>query len=218
MDAPSPILAVVTDRTRLSPNWALAQACAEAVSGGANLLILAETDLKPEHRAKLAEFLLQAAKGRCPVIALSHAEFAHNTHLHGALVAVPAELEPARQVLGPAAALGVVLQHPADAASCSSADFVLAVLPWNTPYQAFAQLQMLLQTCPAPVVAGLDMTTEQAAECLQMGARGIALCSAAMCSEDRSAELARYAQAIGIPVAGWEGPAGILPKDLPCAR
>src|SRR5579872_5388333 len=130
---PDPCLLLLTDRTRLTPMWTLAQAVAPAVTGGCNLVVLRETDLPAGPRATVARFVRDGVRGRVPYLlagdpALALQAGADGTHLEGADVAVA----EARAHLGPERLLGVTVRNVEEAQRAEEdADYLLIEYDWS---------------------------------------------------------------------------------------
>ncbi len=90
---PNPCLMLLTDRTRLTPNWTLAQAVAPAITGGCNLIALREMDIPANHRLTIARFVADGVKGRVPFLTSDDAEMAgrigaQGVHISGTGVSI----------------------------------------------------------------------------------------------------------------------------------
>jgi thiamine-phosphate pyrophosphorylase len=188
---PQPILAVLTDRTLLSPNWTLAQAIAPAITGGANLVILRESDLPDKPRLDVARFVRDGIRGRVPYLISGSPEFAALTEADGVLLESDSA-EHARNVLGARAIVGSILTS--SEALEEDVDFALAVLDWSDPKRAIGIVEKLSQR--TSLVAGLDPPLESVAPCMAAGAAGIAVCEAAMSAYNRTQAVAAYREAL----------------------
>lgn len=187
-----PILAVVTDRTLLSPNWTLAQAIAPAITGGANLVILRESDLPDTPRLSVARFVRDCVRGQVPWLTSGSPEFAKLAGADGVLLESDS-VERAKDLLGPDATVGRIITSLSDTAEV--ADFALAVFDWQNPDRAIGQLAELCKH--GAVVAGLDPPVGSVAACMAAGAAGIAVCEAAMSAYNRTQAVAAYRAAMG---------------------
>ena len=188
-----PILAVVTDRTLLSPNWTLAQAIAPAITGGANLIILRESDLPDTPRLSVARFVRDGVRGQVPWITSGTPEFARVAQADGVLLeSVSESVAQAKDLLGEDAIVGVIAssRDAAARAAADGADFVLAVFDWVDADRVMQQVKSLASF--APVVVGLDPPLESVRCCIEAGAAGVAVCDAAMSAYNRTQALAAY--------------------------
>lgn len=196
---PQPCLAVVTDRTLLTPLWTLAQAIAPLVTGGANLVIFREVDLPDTPRLSVARFVADGVRGRVPWIAAGAPEFARKAKAGGVLLE---ENEPdipaARAILGPEALIGVApaALDAARLAARTDADFMLLNLDWSEPEKAISTLTAYLVLFTGPVIAGIDPATTDIPAILPTGASGVAICRPAMAGYDRTALARAYRGAL----------------------
>lgn len=192
-----PVLAVVTDRTRLAPRWALAQAVAEAVTGGANLVILNEPDLPRPALATLARFLRDGIAGRASWVLVGSAESARACGADGALVGV-GDLAAARHALGESGLLGAIVRSESDARAAIHADFFYAAVDWAAS-DTLSLVTALCRAASVPVIAGMDPTPDQARAARAAGAAGIALCQGPMAAEHRAALVREYLRSAADP-------------------
>src|SRR5437763_10054061 len=143
---PNPCLLVLTDRSRLSPNWALAQAVAPAITGGCNLVVMRESDLPPTPRAAVARFVQGGIKGRVQFLTSGDPGFAISIGADGVLLeCVETSLADARSIVGPDRLLGVAARNGEDAkrADSEGADFVLIEYDWTHPERVLQHFEVL---------------------------------------------------------------------------
>jgi thiamine-phosphate pyrophosphorylase len=203
---PDPALMVLTDRTRLTPQWTIAQAVAPAITGGANVVVLQETDVPAAHRRTIARFVRDGIKGRVPFILAGEPEFAleleadgvHLEHLDYEVTGTfDARVAQARSVLGDRRLIGITVSSldAARAAGGGGADYVLIYLDWSDGDAAIRTVAAY-----APIVrrliAGPDVPLEHAAACRAAGAAGIAVIEAGMSAYNRTEALGKYRAAL----------------------
>lgn len=200
---PTPCLMLLTDRTRLTPNWALAQALAPAITGGCNLVVLRETDLPPTPRTTVARFALDGVKGRVPFITAGDPSFAVAQSASGVLLEggewSPVAITEARRLLGVERLLGVSIQSVEEAhqAEEEGADYALIEYDWSNPEGVLDHFRSLRTKVERlPVIVGTDMTPEQARACRAAGAAGVAICAPGMSAYDRTAACRTYTEAL----------------------
>jgi thiamine-phosphate pyrophosphorylase len=197
-----PCLMVVTDRTRLTPNWALAQAVAPAITGGANALLMREDDLPLRARLTVARFVADAIRHRARFLLSGPVSSVLSAGADGAhMEEDDAEcLVAARQALGPHRLLGAYARDLASArdAEAAGADYLSLHLDWSRPAEAARVVKRFRAESALPLIAGIDPPLEMVGRCMDAGASGIAVCEPAMTSYDRTAALAAFARALGL--------------------
>lgn len=198
---PSPCLMLLTDRTRLSPNWTLAQAVAPAVTGGCNMVVLRETDLPPTARATVAGFVRDGVKGRVPLVLAGDPAFAVARGADGAQLNIwtaEEEVAEARAALGAERLLGVRVLNGEEArqAEAGGADYAMVEYDWSAPDAALRHLRALAQGPSIPLIVGTDVPLERVRECLEAGAAGVAVCDAAMSAYNRTEACGAYRRAL----------------------
>ena len=198
---PRPCLVLITDRTKLTPNWTLAQAVAPAVTGGVDLVVLREADLPATPRLSVARFLLDGIDGRVPLLTSGDPQFALDSGADGVLVEEPGRAQEARAVIGPEAILGVPLASADSAADAQAAeaDFALLNLDWTDSAAALDVLRRIRGVTEIPLIVGVDMAVEVVRECIGAGANGVAICEAGMSAYNRTEAARAYADAIRFP-------------------
>ena len=203
---PNPLLALVTDRTLLTPNWTLAQAVAPAVTGGANMVLFRETDLPPVPRLAVARFVLDGIRGRAPMICAGDPDFALNAGAQGVLVESDEAAPAARAAIGPERILGVLFTSAESVAFAESAgaDFALLNLDWTNGDTALETISRIRDATGIPLIAGIDPPLEAARDCMKAGAAGLCIRAPGMSAYNRTMAVREYALAIGIskPRAG----------------
>ncbi len=162
---------------------------APAVTGGVSLVLFGEADLPPGPRKTVYGFVRDGVGGRVPLVAWGDAAFAAQLGADGAHLASAGGIAEARQVLGPERLLGVTVRTPEEAARASEegADYALILYDWSDPEVALGHLRSVCAAGEIPVIAGLDVPLEHVPACMAAGASGIAICSAGMSSENRTA-------------------------------
>src|SRR5436309_11772372 len=107
---PDPCLLLLTDRTRLTPNWTLAQAVAPAITGGCNLVVMREADLPPGPRSTVARFVQDGVRGRVPFLTSGDPGFAMSVGADGVLLEGNGlDFEAARRAICQDRLLGVTI-------------------------------------------------------------------------------------------------------------
>ncbi len=196
-----PCLMIVTDRTLLSPNWAMAQAIAPAITGGATAVIFRETDLPPGPRRAVACFVKDGVRGQVPLIVAGDPRFAVSIGADGVLIENQSlSVDEARSIVGSRSHVGAAATSLEQAAEVSSAgaDFVLINLDWNDTNRSLELLLRYAEMCSAPVIAAMDMPVSTVAKCLGAGAAGVAICEPAMAAYNRTSSVRAYAGALGL--------------------
>jgi thiamine monophosphate synthase len=195
---PSPSLLLLTDRTRLTPNWTLAQAIAPAITGGCNLVVLRESDLPANHRRTVAGFVVDGVKCRVPLVVAEDAALAAEIGAEGAHFSSVESIASARELLGANALIGVsVRDRPeAERGMAAGADYLLIEYEWSSPERVLAHFRALRDGISVPLLIGTDMAVELVSECVAAGAAGIAICAPAMAAYDRTTACREYADAL----------------------
>ncbi len=193
-------LAILTDRTRLSPGWTLAQALGPAITGGADLVIFTEPGLPKSQKRVLAKFALDGVKERCPMVVWDDTELALAISAAGVHCSSIGGVADARVALGSEAIVGATVASLDEVAAAkqAGATYLLAAFNWSNPETSLALLQRYAAATALPVLAALDMPIDVAAKCLSAGAEGVVICEPAMAAYDRTAAVAEYVGAIGL--------------------
>lgn len=197
---PSPCLLLLTDRTRISPNWTLAQAVAPAITGGCNLVVLRETDIPSNHRLTVARFVRDGVKGRIPFLIGGDASLAAGIGAQGVhLSAAGPGVAVARESLGPDALIGVSVRDRTEAemASAEGADYLLIEYDWSAPDRVWEHFRELRTGLTVPVIIGTDMDVALVPDCVVARAAGVAICAPAMSAYDRTSACRAYVEALG---------------------
>ncbi len=192
---------LMTDRRLLSPMWTLAQCVAPTVTGGVNLVVFCETDLPVSPRLTVARFVRDGVGGRAPYLLAGDPAFAMKAGAEGAhLEDEERSVAEARAQLGPNRLLGATVQtlDGAQRAEAEGADYLLVYLDWARPDEALSILRVYCEAVSIPVIAGLDMSVEQAAACRAAGAAGVAICAPGMAAYDRTAAARAYRAALDL--------------------
>jgi thiamine-phosphate pyrophosphorylase len=192
---PSPCLALLTDRTRVSPNWTLAQAVAPAITGGVNLVVFREDDLPRTPRRTVARFLKEGIKGRVPWVVMGGVELAADAGADGAHLELSAQTAVgARQALEPDRLLGVTVQDvdSARAAREARADYLLVYLDWSAPETAFATLATFVNAVDTPILAAADPPLDLVPALLRIGAAGVGIIEPGMAAYNRTEACRAY--------------------------
>lgn len=184
LDPASLRLVVVTDSLRDGIDGLVGRV-ADAVAGGATMVLLRLHDEGARTLAEVARRLLPAVPG-VPVLVDGRADVALATGLHGVHLGVE-DLSPAvlRRVVPPAFIIGASVLDAAHAESMGAADY-LAVGPVfapasghaATPRVGLAGLGEVVARSVRPVVAVGGITEENAASAVGAGAAGVAVISA----------------------------------------
>lgn len=207
-----PCLMLLTDRTRLTPQWTLAQAIAPAITGGCTAVVFRETDIPANHRLTVARFVRDGVKGRVPLVvdddpALASSIGARGIHLSSA----QPDIRSIREAIGETCLIGVSVRDRAEAESAvaQGASYLLIEYDWASPDRVLAHFRTVSEGISVPFIIGTDMPADRAAECIAAGAAGIALCEPAMSAYDRTAACRAYADALR------EQPAETSPDLIP---
>jgi thiamine-phosphate pyrophosphorylase len=194
---------LLTDRTKLTPNWTLAQAVAPAITGGCNAVVFRETDLPANHRLTVARFVRDGVKGRVPLVVADDPALASTVAAQGIHLAfAQANIQTIRESLPESALIGVSVRDRAEAESAASqgASYLLIEYEWSNPARVLEHFRALRDGIAVPFIIGADMPVEMARECLAAGAAGIAICAPAMSAYDRTAACRAYAEEVNRPI------------------
>lgn len=197
---PSPCLMALTDRTRLSPNWTLAQAIAPAVTGGANFVLFREHDLPPTPRSSVFRFVKDGVGGRVPLVVVGSAEWARDVgadgvHLEGGANSAA----EAREIFGPDHYVGVTVATLDEARAVGSeSDYALIYVDWAEPDLARRTIERFASILSVPLIVGPNVPLERTAECINAGSAGIAITDGAMSAYDRTGAVRKYADLLGL--------------------
>ena len=203
-----PCLALVTDR-RLCRGPSLAEAVAQAVEGGANLVQLREKDLPAADLLALAERLRAVTQDRALLVVNDRLDVALACDAEG--VHLPEQglpVEAARRLAGQGFVIGRSVHSVAEAvrAQEEGADYVQVgaiVASRSHPGQAPAGLGLLETVVAAvsiPILAVGGITAANVGEAMRAGAGGAAVISAilgAPSPREAARDLARAMAAVG---------------------
>ena len=203
-----PCLALVTDR-RLCRGPSLAEAVAQAVEGGANLVQLREKDLPAADLLALAERLRAVTQDRALLVVNDRLDVALACDAEG--VHLPEQglpVEAARRLAGQGFVIGRSVHSVAEAvrAQEEGADYVQvgAIFASRShPGQAPAGLGLLETVVAAvsiPILAVGGITAANVGEAMRAGAGGVAVISAILSApsqRDAARELTRAMAAVG---------------------
>ena len=188
---PSRLLAIRTDRSLIPPQWTLAQAIAQSVGAGANLVLLAEEDLPRPVRLILARFVRDAVRNRCPWIIVGDAPLAQEAGADGFCTDA--------SITGSHCRACFLLHKVEDTFRRAGNDtgearLFIAELPWNDPERALGELRAMCERMAgASVLAGTDPPLEYVGDIIASGAQGVLLCAAAMDARARGERVRAYA-------------------------
>ncbi|MGC8668065.1 MAG: hypothetical protein ACP5VE_08135 [Chthonomonadales bacterium] len=172
------LLAVRTDRSLIAPHWTLAQAVAQSVGAGANLVIMAEEDLPRSARFVLARFVRDAVHGRCPWIVVGDARLAEEVGADGCCLDASGD---ALAVGGSHGLRAVRITRAEEAALAKHADFAILELDWSSLNSALDAVGRMRRSLPGlPLLAGTDPPLEAVQDLCNVGAQGVVLCAQAM--------------------------------------
>ncbi|MHB8647906.1 MAG: thiamine phosphate synthase, partial [Thermomicrobiales bacterium] len=200
-------LYLIADTTGAS--WPLRQAVAEAVRSGVRLVQLREKQLSDQDYLALAREIraLTTAHG-ARLLINSRVEIAAEVHADGVHLPRGASISDARRVLGPRALIGVSAPSAEELrrAEAEGADFVTlspvfptASKPWATDVLGLARFASLVATTVLPVYALGGVQQENARDCLNAGAYGIAVVSSIHGAPDVGEATKRYLRIMAEP-------------------
>jgi thiamine-phosphate pyrophosphorylase len=201
---PNPCLMLLTDRTRITPNWTLAQAIAPAIAGGCSAVVFRETDLPANHRLTVARFARDGVGGRVPLIIADDSALASTVGAQGNhLSTAQADIRAARKALGESDLVGVSVRdrEEAELAAAQGAGYLLIEYEWSRPACVLDHFRALREGIAVPFIIGTDMDVDVVGECLAAGAAGIAICEPGMAAYDRTAACKTYSDAMRQPPA-----------------
>lgn len=192
---PDPPLLLVTDRRQaVGP---LADILAAACAAGLRFASIREKDLNESEQVSIAKRLLPIAEC-CGATLVLHGrpELAHSAGLAG--VHLPAGTDPrrARDLLGPAALIGVSVHAPAEAARLDPDLVAWAIAgpahatlskPGYGPALGPAGIAAIAAACPVPVLAIGGVTAATIPDLVAAGAAGVAVMGGVMRAEDPGA-------------------------------
>jgi thiamine-phosphate pyrophosphorylase len=185
----------------LTPNWTLAQAVAPAVTGGANLVVLRETDLPNGPRLTVARFVKEGVQGRVPYLLAGAPRLAVEVGADGAhLEDDTASVAEARAILGPERLLGIHVLTIEDAllAEEEGANYLFIEGDWTDGPSVLPRLRKIRKATSLPILIGTDVPLERVAACMMAGASGVAVCSPAMAGYNRTEAMRAYVEALGV--------------------
>jgi thiamine-phosphate pyrophosphorylase len=188
---PNPPLLVISDRHQA--RRPLEQVAEAVFAGGCRWFSLREKDLPPEERRALLAALV-ALGHRCGAIVTVHEDIEAVLAVDADGIHLPSGGSPeAARARLPNALIGASA-HVADEAAAllrAGADYVTvspvfltASKPGYGPALGLASLAQIVAEAPGPVVALGGITAENAALCLNAGARGLAVMGEVMRSAD----------------------------------
>lgn len=185
------LLAIRTDRALVPPNWTLAQAVAQSVGAGANLVIFAEEDLPRPARLALARFVGNAVHGRCPWVVAGDASLALEAGAAGYCLDAGDE--------GPEPPAGTLLRGARIASveaigMARAADYAVVEVDWSRPESATGTLERACSVLAGVVLlAGTDPPLEAVDRIMELGLQGIVLSAYAMDGRLRGRIVEAYA-------------------------
>ena len=220
-----PKLLVITDRARMKPGWELALLA--ACQGGARWFCLREKDAPPREQLDLYRRAARRTEAfRARLFLTGRADLARAAHADGLhLPENEISVADARLSLGFHLPMGrsVHDEQGAQNAAAQGANYLLFGAVWPTPShpnESGAGLDALRAVCQSvnvPVFAVGGVNAENAAQCLDAGASGVALISGIWDAPDVTARVREMRAALGerdephhshgAPVAADEGAA-----------
>ncbi len=172
---PRPIVAVVTDR-RLQPIGApLAQAVAPIVTGGANLVIFTEADLRAAPRALVGQFLWRFLQGKALLMILDDADLCLSLGASGVHVADCSKVASAVAALAGKGIVGASVRSADAAREAASAGAAYLLVECGGETCNSGELVSISESVSVPVVVGTDLSAEAARELMNQGAAGLAV-------------------------------------------
>jgi thiamine-phosphate pyrophosphorylase len=187
----------------------LRQAVTEAIRSGARLVQLREKELPDHDYLALARDIraITAAYG-ARLLINSRLEIAAEVDADGVHLPRSASIGEARRALGPGALIGVSAHSAAELrrAEAEGADFATlspvfptASKPWATETLGLGRFASLAETTTLPVFALGGVQAENARNCLQAGAYGVAVLSSIMDAPDVAEATKSYLRTIASP-------------------
>lgn len=204
MTLPEPPLLVITDRHMTQRP--LSTVVADTLAGGCRWILVREKDLPRPALIALVKELLDLARPYNAWVSVSAdvqatvAAQAHGVHLPQGM-----DVRAARRQVDATRWIGVSAHSPAEveAAAAAGADYVTfsPIFPTSSkpgygPALGLEALRRATQASPVPVVALGGITAENAADCIQAGAAGVAVMGEVMRAADPAAVVYRLVQSI----------------------
>lgn len=204
MTLPEPPLLVITDR-RMAQR-PLPAVVADALAGGCRWILVREKDLPHPARIALVKELLDLARPHDAWVSVSAdvqaviAARAHGVHLPRGM-----DMQTARRQIGATRWIGVSAHSlvEVEAAAAAGADYVTLSPIFPTPSKpgygpplGLDALRQATQVTSLPVIALGGITAENAAECIQAGAAGVAVMGEVMRAADPAAVVHRLVQSL----------------------
>ncbi len=214
-----PKLLIITDRARMKPSWELALLA--ACQGGARWFCLREKDAPPREQLDLYRRAARRTEAfRARLFLTGRADLARAAHAEGLhLPENEISVADARLSLGFHTQMGRSVHdlEGAHKAVAEGANYLLFGAVWETPShpgQSGAGLDALGTICQlvsVPVFAIGGVTADNAPQCLEAGAAGVALISGVWDAPDVAARVRELRAALGErdePLHGHGAPAG----------
>lgn len=162
------------------------------------MVVLRESDLPLVPRRAVAQFVMDAIRGRALFLVSNDASLAIELGADGVLIEEADKVAVAREELGREQILGVIAlaRDWLDAAESAGADFVLLNLDWSNPEVALETISRIRDCTSIPLIAGIDPPLETVAGFIEIG--GAAVLESGMSAYNRTEAVRRYADALGI--------------------
>ena len=195
MRLPDPPLLLITDRTQARKP--LADILGAAFAAGCRWASVREKDLPIADQIALAQSLLPIARQFGARLTL-HGDPAatRSAGVDGANLAAGGDSAAARTMLGPEALIGLSVHTPAEAASVTSVDYIIAGPAYETaskpgygPALNAAGISAIAKRSPVPVIAVGGIAANNLSEIMNAGAAGIAVMGGIMRAEEPAAEM-----------------------------
>ena len=195
MRLPDPPLLLITDRKQA--RLPLADILGAAFAAGCRWASVREKDLPVADQIALAQSLLPIARRFGARLTLhGDAAAAHGADVDGVHLAAGGDAAAARAMLGPEALIGLSVHTPAEAASASSADYVVAGPAYETaskpgygPALNASGISAIAKRSSVPVIAVGGIAATNLFEIIQAGVAGIAVMGGIMRAADPGADM-----------------------------
>jgi len=195
VNLPDPPLLLITDRKQA--RLPLADILGAAFAAGCRWASVREKDLPVADQIALAQSLLPIARRFGARLTLhGDAAAAHGADVDGVHLAAGGDAAAARSMLGPEALIGLSIHTPAEAASASSADYVVAGPAYETaskpgygPALNASGISAIAKRSSVPVIAVGGIAASNLSEIIKAGAAGIAVMGGIMRAADPGADM-----------------------------
>jgi thiamine-phosphate pyrophosphorylase len=189
---PSPPILLITDRSQASR--AVEDVVMAALDGGCTWVSIREKDMpEPDRRRLIEQILLRAASYKARIGVHDDVQLAANLGLRGLHLPTGGDVTKAKREIDPRCLIGRSAHNPAEVAACEAAGVDYATLspifltrskPGYDPAVGLEALAGMAGDTALPLVAQGGIGIDQAPQCREAGAKGIAVMGEVMRADD----------------------------------